>query len=109
MNFAQRHTPALWCSCCTARKVNHRRQVIPHTSPRASAIVRQILFERDVLAEDLFKPERGPSKVSDCRIEIAARLRDEMEWSTIEIGKFLGRDHSSVSHMLRQAREGRLS
>lgn len=66
----------------------------------ARAVVAEVCAKHSVLVNGVMSMRRSAPIVA-ARQEICWRLRNETTWSLPQIGRFLGRDHTSVLHSCR--------
>jgi chromosomal replication initiator protein len=67
-------------------------------------IVREVCEAHDVKRDEIFKKNRS-KKLVMARGVIYDRIRKELGWSYPKIGKLFGRDHTTILHGVRLARE----
>lgn len=67
-------------------------------------IVREVCETHDVTRDEIFKKNRS-KKLVMARGVIYDRIRKELGWSYPKIGKLFGRDHTTILHGVRLARE----
>lgn len=100
---AQHHTPGLWCSCCTATKVANR--VARADAERVSAMpvkVRRLIksvCRREGINPSAVLGDRKDRFAAAPRATLAKALRG-LGYSYPVIGRWLGRDHSTVMTMV---------
>lgn len=61
----------------------------------AKAVVAEVCDKHNVAVNDVMSLRRSKSIVA-ARHEVCWRLREETNWSMPQIGRFMGRDHTSV-------------
>ena len=74
----------------------------PHTDDRATV---HAACEGLELAPERILSDRRDRETAYARQELCRRLHDDHGWSLSRIGRFLDKDHTTVSHGVRQARQ----
>lgn len=77
---------------------------MPATISQAEAIIREVCLARKVRRNELFSARRRPHIVA-ARHEACWRLKNETSMSLPQIGRLLGRDHTTVLHGVRKHAE----
>ena len=72
--------------------------------PTAKRILRETC-ERHELSEEAVLSPRRDKRVVDCRSEAVWLIAKETELSLAALGRFIGRDHTSVIHSIRRHNE----
>ena len=85
--------------------------VITHlaeTSPFYLRVIAEMSFERGVPVCDVLSKTRGTQSTAHLRQDIMLRLY-EHGYTSVDIGRFINRDHTTVLHGIQQARVRRVT
>jgi chromosomal replication initiation ATPase DnaA len=69
-------------------------------TPRVDFYALVAAVRNNVRRADIFAPTRGTKRTIRARREVMRRLRDD-GFTTTQIGRWMGRDHSTVIHATR--------
>lgn len=92
----------------TKRPQSTRLQGMPVCPPEAAWLVLEVLEKHglvwgSVVGSARFRP------IVECRHEVWLRLHEELGWAFARIGRFCGKDHTTILHAWQKAQENRLA
>ena len=73
-------------------------------SPRFKALVDEVAQTHGINRDELLGTHRHP-RVAHPRQNLCLLAQERFGWSTTQIGRMIGRDHSTVVHGIQQARK----
>lgn len=86
---------------CAVRAARVQLAKNPSSRTKAQTIMLEICEEFDIALSDLMSPRRFMDAVL-ARRKAFWRLKNETTWSLPQIGRFIGKDHTTVLHGIRR-------